>query len=394
MNGDGKRAALTGRYDVVICGASFAGLTAARELTGSGARVLVLDRYEIGERPTSACGIPTDWLRALGLMEIELQRFPELFVHTPGGVTVLDLPYTFSTFNYDEMCERLWRECDATLETATVSGRSRGANGSDVAVETDRGVVEAPLVLDALGWRRMLAADKHFQPLDAPLTRALEVHPKGASEALEVWVDRRYVPAGYGWSFPAGEEVRVGVCSYDPVSHVRRGTDLLAADLGHENVRYQGNWIPHELRPATDQGVFFAGDSAGHCLALTAEGIRTGLYFGIAVGREMRAVFEGWQTRDQALARYAGFSHAHRNGFRLLLFFQKLIPRIPPRLLRPLFRIYRSQPLVNLTFNAYLQVAPPGFVDGYSADDQDGAREQQHDPDQAIRAERDLVQAE
>ncbi len=38
--------------------------------------------------------------------------------------------------------------------------------------------------------------------------------------------------------------------------------------------------------------MFFAGDSAGHCLPLTAEGIRTALYFGLACGRELRAVLE------------------------------------------------------------------------------------------------------
>ena len=39
--------------------------------------------------------------------------------------------------------------------------------------------------------------------------------------------------------------------------------------------------------------MFFAGDSAGHCLPLTAEGIRTALYFGLACGRELRAVVDG-----------------------------------------------------------------------------------------------------
>ena len=53
--------------DVLVCGASFAGLAVARELADTGARVMVLDRYEIGERQTSACGIPTVWLEALGL---------------------------------------------------------------------------------------------------------------------------------------------------------------------------------------------------------------------------------------------------------------------------------------------------------------------------------------
>src|SRR5262245_1303623 len=115
-----ERDSLSGSYDVVICGASFGGLAVARELSGSGASVLVVDRYDIGERATSACGIPTDWLRALDMMDIELQRFGELVVHTPGTVAVLDMPYTFSTFNYDEMCDALWRECDATFELAAV----------------------------------------------------------------------------------------------------------------------------------------------------------------------------------------------------------------------------------------------------------------------------------
>ena len=64
----------------------------------------------------------------------------------------------------------------------------------------------------------------------------------------------------------------------------------LAEDLGSDAVRYQGNWIPHRLRRSTEGGVFFVGDSAGHCLPLTAEGIRTALYFGIALGRELREV--------------------------------------------------------------------------------------------------------
>src|SRR5688572_13314946 len=60
-----ERTPLSGRRDVLICGASFAGLMVARQLAGSGAQVLVLDRYEIGDKQTSACGIPSQWLEAL-----------------------------------------------------------------------------------------------------------------------------------------------------------------------------------------------------------------------------------------------------------------------------------------------------------------------------------------
>jgi flavin-dependent dehydrogenase len=73
----------------------------------------------------------------------------------------------------------------------------------------------------------------------------------------------------------------------------------------------KANWIPHELRRATEGGVFFCGDPAGHCLPLTAEGIRTALYFGVALGRELRAVLEGGKTPERAIADYAAFNDSH-----------------------------------------------------------------------------------
>jgi flavin-dependent dehydrogenase len=363
-----ERTPLGGSRDVLICGASFAGLAAARELAGSGADVLVLDRYEIGERQTSACGIPTEWLRATGLMEAERQRFGSLLIHTPHGSTRFRLPWTFSTFDYRELCELLWHGCEARFETATVRGRAAPNGAGAIAVKTDRGTLSAPLVVDALGWRRVLAAEGGYQPPDAPLSRGLELHPGGDGEDLEVWIDRRYVPAGYGWCFPARDELRIGVGSFDPRFHVRETTELLVGDLDRERPgaglakqppEFHGNWIPHKLRCAVEDGVFFVGDSAGHCLPLTAEGIRTALYFGIALGRELRGVIEGRQSREQAAARYAAFHDSHAWKFRWMLRAQRLIPRIPPRLLGPLVRLLGAKRAVDWSFGHYLRIAPP-----------------------------------
>ena len=389
-----ERTPLDGSHDVLICGASFAGLAVARELAGSGADVLIVDRYEIGERQTSACGIPTLWMEALGLMEAERQRFDSLLMHTPHGDARYRLPFTFSTFDYRELCALLWRDCDARFETAKVNGRAPAANGDgSIAIDTDRGDISAPLVVDALGWRRMLANGDGYQPPDAPLSRGLEVHPEGKGEDLEIWIDRRYVPAGYGWSFPARDELRIGVGSFDPRFHVRDTTELLAEDLDADRVRYQGNWIPHKLRKGTEGGIFFAGDSAGHCLPLSAEGIRTALYFGIALGRELRGVVNGWQDREAAAARYAEFNDSHEWKFRWMLRVQKLVPRIPPRLLGPLVRLLGNKRFIAWSFNHYLRIAPPQFALG-SANDQNGAGEQEDDAGDSRRAERDLVEAE
>jgi flavin-dependent dehydrogenase len=385
-----ERSLLSGSYDVLICGASFAGLATARELAGSGADVMVVDRYEIGERQTSACGVPTSWLEATGLLEAERQRFDSLLIHTPHGSSLYRLPWTFSTFDYRELCELLWRGCDARFETAKVNGRTTPANGDGaIAVETDRGTLSSPLVVDALGWRRVLASGDGYQPPEAPLSRGLEVHPTGSGEDLEVWIDRRYVPAGYGWSFPARDELRIGVGSFDPRFHVRETTELLAEDLGRDRVRYQGNWIPHKLRRATEGGVFFAGDSAGHCLPLTAEGIRTALYFGEALGRELRGTVEGRQSREAAAAAYARFHDSHEWKFRWMLRAQRLVPRIPPRILGPLIRVLGAKRFVDWSFDHYLRIAPPPL-----AHHQHGAGDQQGDAEDALRPERDLIQAE
>jgi menaquinone-9 beta-reductase len=349
-----ERTPLSGAFDVLICGASFAGLAVARELAGSGARVLMVDRYEVGERQTSACGIPTEWLRAMGLMGSHRQTFDTLTIHTPHGTSRFRLPWTFSTFDYPELCRLLFEQSDCEFETAKVNGRT-----GDV-VHTDRGDVTAPLIVDALGWRRVLG--RGYQPPDAPLSRGLEVHPWSAGDEMEIWIDRKYVPAGYGWSFPAGEEVRIGVGSFDPRFHVKDTTVELARDLGRDPVRYQGNWIPHKLRDATEDGIFFAGDSAGHCLPLTAEGIRTAFYFGIACGRELRAVVDGLQTREQALGRYHAFSAEHEWKFRWMLRVQRAVPRVPPRVLNGAIGAMQWPRFVDWSFGHYLKIAPAEFA--------------------------------
>ena len=100
-------------------------------------------------------------------------------------------------------------------------------------------------------------------------------------------------------------------------------------------VRYQGNWFPHRLRAATDGEVLYVGDSAGHCFPLSGEGIRTAFYFGIAAGRELRAVLAGDKTRERALADYARLPRRPRAG---------LPPRAAPAAPRPGAPAARADP--------------------------------------------------
>src|SRR6202020_916534 len=106
-------------------------------------------------------------------------------------------------FDYRSLCGLLAEQGSFAFETAKVEGRSAGADqlarspggelgkcrsaGADRlhTVHTDRGDIRAPLIVDGLGWRRVLSAGENVQPPDALLSRGLEVHPLGAGEGLE-----------------------------------------------------------------------------------------------------------------------------------------------------------------------------------------------------------------
>jgi flavin-dependent dehydrogenase len=378
LEGDAARA------DVLVCGASFAGLAVARELAGSGADVLVVDRYAIGERQTSACAAPTPWLHAMGVREAIRQELPCMAFHTPHGSARFRLPWTWSSFDYRTLCEELWAQADARFEVAKVTSRgaapeatspwaaggavTRAAGVADretgLSVLTDRGALTAPLIVDALGWRRVLGPGANVQPPDAPISRGLEVHPdaRGGDTDLDVWIDRSLIRRGYAWSVPAAGEQRVGVGSYEPRDHVREPTRDIAGRLGLAPVRYQGNWFPHSLRAAAEDGVFFVGDSAGHCFPLSGEGIRTAFYFGIACGRELRRALAGEATRAQALAAYGAFSASHARAFGIALRLQRLIPALPPRALTALLAVAGRERPCRRAFSWYLEQAHPRFA--------------------------------
>jgi len=350
------RTPLSGEWDVIVCGASFAGLAVARELRGSGARVLVLDRYEIGERQTSACAAPTELLENMGLGDAVRQTFGSLVVHTPRVSGRWPLPFTFSTFDYPQLCALLWEQCDATFETAKVDRRTGQT------IHTDRGELSAPLLVDALGWRRVLSNQAAIQPPEATLSRGLEVHPAGEGQDLELWLDERYISPGYSWSFPARDEVRVGVGSFDPRVTVKQPTLELVSDVARSPDGYQGNWIPHRLRDAVENGVFFVGDSAGHCLPTTAEGIRPALVLGAVCGRELRAVVQGHQDAARALKRYAAASAAQRIPFECLYRVQQSIRHLHGPVLDRLTRLFTRRRVSHWAFGRYLRICHPDLA--------------------------------
>src|ERR1700704_1042679 len=93
-----------GSWDVIVVGASFAGLAAALELAGT-RRVLVIDRDPVGAGQTSACATPLVLLERLGLLDSVEQVHDHGVLHPPGDRSYrFRTRYPFATFDYTRLC--------------------------------------------------------------------------------------------------------------------------------------------------------------------------------------------------------------------------------------------------------------------------------------------------
>ena len=280
-------------WDAIVVGASFGGLAAAMELAGSG-RVLLIDRSPVGEGQTSACATPLSVLDRLSAADGVEQIHNEILIHGPGGIVTCVVPqHPFATFNYQALCRILLGRTDAAFLQAAVLHR----NGEEIV--TNEGSFRARVLIDASGWRSVLAhpgGPQHRHSL------GIEVTIPAHGEGLRLWLRPPQLDCGMAWVFPAGDRSRVGVACYLGKGRLKDRLEAFAPIA--VNSRVHGGSFTSRLAAPTLPGVFRVGDAAGQCLPVTGEGIRPALVFGQLAGRPARRVIEGESSIDAALRDY------------------------------------------------------------------------------------------
>jgi flavin-dependent dehydrogenase len=337
--------------DVLIAGASFAGLAAAQAL---GRRALLVDPVAVGDGQTSACAAPVRVLELLGAAEAMQERHDELVLHLAGREVRWPLPEPFCTFDYRRFCLAALRASGAEVRRASVQGRCGGV------VLTSAGAVRGRVLVDCSGWRAVLAGGRAAA---GPGRR-----PRGIAFGLEAEVPRRFPPGlhfyfgpdlapdGYAWVFPAGDVSRIGLLSYRGRTNLGAGLDRFLQRLGAPPGPRHGGFLLAGLRPPVVDGVLLAGDAAGQCLPLSGEGIRTAVWAGRACGRLARAVLDGRLSAADAQRRYRAFVAAQRRRYRALLWATLGVLVLPAPLLGALAAwCARPRPLA-LFMRHYLEV--------------------------------------
>lgn len=296
-------------YDVIVVGAGPAGSTTARECAERGLSVLLLDKAEFPRDKPCGGGVT---FRAAELLPFDVSPVTErvidgmhLSTRQSKGFArryPRDLVYLTQRFKLDAFL----------VEKATSAGAMLREKVSIRSVERTPGSIVVRTADDAFGAKTLVGADgangvtARMAGLQVSLGQgiALEANVSPDSGFPQQWehsfgLDIGGTPGGYGWIFPKGDHLNIGIGSwkhYGP--NLRTKLDELAAyygfDAGSIN-RPKGHHLPVR-RPDSqlvDGNVLLVGDAAGLLDPLTGEGIYAGIWSGIAAAKHLETYLSG-----------------------------------------------------------------------------------------------------
>ncbi|MGA7317525.1 MAG: geranylgeranyl reductase family protein [Silvibacterium sp.] len=299
-------------WDAIVVGAGPAGCAAAYDLALAGREVLLLDRAEFPRQKACAGGLTLKTVRALrySVEPIIRQQISHVRLEPDASqATVLRRrsTYCFMTVRreLDDYCFRQTLAVGAKFQRIrAITAISEDSSG--VAITFDGQPLQTRFLIGADGVhsrvRQLTSGDAGWFwrafALEAtiPLTNAAE---------HDLIFDFAPVRDGYGWIFPKGDHINIGLYSYASEEKIdrarlaayirnRRG-DATAADVIGQ---YAGFGAAQHKIGATR--IFLTGDAGGFVDPLTGEGI----YFAIASGQAAAAAIEANLSSDTCAHRY------------------------------------------------------------------------------------------
>jgi geranylgeranyl reductase family protein len=273
-------------YDCIVVGGGPAGATASRILAGNGVSVGLLDRAHFPRSKPCGGGLTTKGYEEVGL-GLDGQILNEVravrAVMPRSGMSELKTEQTLVRFvdraRFDHLLIRAADREGVRIHTGiSITGMEH--NGTSFVIRTDRSTFQAPYLLGADGansevnGRFGVVRRGEFGKgisIDVPRNRFSRTHV--------MTFDFTAISHGYGWVFPAGETVKLGLYTTNP--RLKGMPALLEAFLdsmdcaGYRDLEKRSQILPfwgvHYRQPPSP--VLLAGDAAGFVDPLSGEGI-------------------------------------------------------------------------------------------------------------------------
>lgn len=332
------------QYDVIIAGASFAGLSVASKVRNG--QSLLIDTKPIGVGIKSACGTILDTASQLGLDDCVSQTHKKIVLHIGRGELIYHLNPPFCVIDEEKFCRQLFAKGQAEFIQASIQ------DFDGTLLKTDQGNFQSDIFVDASGPNSVLTKNKCQH-----LSFGLETTVDYQAEGLHFWYEPKVLPRGIFWIFPQGDTSRVGVGSYVGKTNLVPELSEFLARFNLKKSKLRGGYFPHRIEKPISEDIFLVGDAAGQCLPITGEGIRPAIFFGQKLGEIIDSILEGKITRAEGLDSYRDFVLQGRQfKYEALFRGQKLLTNIPQPLFHFLAWIVHKRPFNSFVLSKYLRI--------------------------------------
>jgi len=337
-------------YDAIIVGGSFAGLAVASQLRGN---ILLIDNKEIGARQTSTCGTVLSVPEKLNCLDSVLQVYNTGFIHTSSKTVEYDLPYPFCAFDYQKFYQTLVKR----VEVKTIKANVRGL--MDGCVMTDEGSFRGICIIDASGWKAVLASSLESDFVHrSKMSSGIETTVNYQGEGLHFWVDPQLIKQGIGWLSPCGSQSRIGVGSYVGDTNLWPKLASFLSGFRLQLAEVHGGFFPWRMRSPTVGRLFLVGDAAGQCEPLTGFGIRPAIYFGLRCAAIVQRVIDREISLEEGLQHYNELVRSYHGYYTLLEGLQKGLLSLPNSWLTQLLVLLSHRPVCHFLLRRHQRHAP------------------------------------
>jgi geranylgeranyl reductase family protein len=287
-------------WDAIIVGAGPAGCAAAYDLAAAGREVLLLDRASFPRQKACAGGLTLKTVETLrySIEPVVRQKISHMRLERDASrSTVLRRrsPYCYMTVRkeLDDYCLRQTIAMGAQFQRiGAIETISEDSSGVTLRVDGDAMRTRFVVGADGVHSRVRQLTDKG----DGWFWRAFALEamvPVADAARQDLIFDFAPVQDGYGWIFPKGDHLNIGLYSYAAEEKIDRSrlAAYICSRFGSVSAmevigQYAGfGAAQHKILPTR---IFLVGDAGGFVDPLTGEGI----YFAVASGQAAAEAIE------------------------------------------------------------------------------------------------------
>lgn len=340
-------------FDVVVAGASVAGLFCAREIAKVGHSVLVLEEdFEVGTPEHCGGLVSASGLEDLGIipstktLDSPIQKAR---LSSPGG-TKLDVDakkQNVIVINRRELDKQIAHQ--AQKNGAEIRVKTSFKEFKQNQVVTSAGTFDCKILVDARG----IASIIHRDRTGTLQSAQYEIYAGWIQKGLvEVDFDVQKYPGFFSWVIPAGNGIgKVGVAGKG-INAMGAIEKYLEQKGKHSIIRkvFAPIWVNGPIDNFVEENTVLVGDAAGQAKPTTAGGIYSCGVGGVLAGRAISDYLESKNPDDLKLYQKQ-WNQKFGKEFEKQLFARKMLERLDNTTLDKIFSAITPEMLADISSN-------------------------------------------